>query len=85
MEVIGAAATEETKELLQDLVNGTKNFTNLRYDAKLDLNAITILIRLSIINLHKHFPNVKEVEEYKEYLKSPSKFDEYLKSIASDL
>lgn len=85
MNIIAATSTDKTKELLQDMVNGTKGFADLRRDSGLNLNSNTILIRLALINLKKNFPSNKEVLKYKDALRSPKEFDKYLERIKSDL
>ena len=78
MVVFAANVTEETTELIEDLL-ATDLFVKFALQNKLNLSDNTVLIRLAIINLRKHLPTNDEVLRYKSALLRPHEFDDFLK------
>lgn len=75
MTVLAGNITDDTIFLLHKLLE-----KNHKFNHKLDLSNNSLLIRLALINLDKHFPPTQEIQKYKASLLTPSEFDYYLES-----
>lgn len=80
MAVIAANVTDETVSLIESVLSSDE-FVRFTTENKLNLSDKTILIRLAIINLHKHLPSHQEVVGYKAALLRPHEFDDFWKKI----
>ena len=78
MVVFAANITEDTQNLIQDLL-ATDEFVKFALQNKVNLSDNTILIRLALINLKKHMPTNEEILRYKSALLRPHEFDDFLK------
>jgi len=78
--VIAANITDETVALIESILSSEK-FVRFTTENKLNLSDKTILIRLALINLHKHLPVYQEVVSYKAALLRPHEFDDFWKKI----
>ncbi len=77
MVVFAANVTEETTDLIEDLL-ATDAFVKFALQNKLNLSDNTILIRLALINLKKNLPSNEAVLRYKAALLRPHEFDDFL-------
>lgn len=80
MVVVAANVTEETVELLEELIDSAK-FVRFTEQNNVNLRDKTILIRLALINLSHNLPNSNEVSSYKAALLRPTEFDSYLRKM----
>lgn len=78
MAVFAANITEDTVDLLNDIL-GSNKFVKFGLQTKLCLSDNTVLIRLALINLMRHLPSESEIGEFRAALLRPSEFDDFLK------
>ena len=78
MVVFAANVTEDTTDLIEDLV-ATEKFADFALETKLNLSDNTVLIRLAIKNLINNLPNANEALKDKAALLRPHEFDDFLK------
>ena len=78
MAVFAANITEDTVDLLKDIL-GNNKFVKFGLQTKLNLSDNTVLIRLALINLIRHLPSESEIGAFKAALLRPSEFDDFLK------
>lgn len=78
MAVIAANVTDETVDLIQDVL-ASDEFTQFTQKNKINLADNTILLRLALINLIKHLPKGDEIIQFKPALLRPSEFDDFLR------
>ncbi len=78
MVVFAANVTEETKDLIADLLASDK-FVRFALQNKINLSDNTILLRLAIMALENNLPSNDYIVRNKAALLRPHEFDDFLK------
>ncbi len=78
MAVFAANVTDETVELLDDVLASDK-IQKFGRENKINLSDNTTLIRLALINFIRHLPSNNEIAQIKVSLMRPAEFDDFLR------